>query len=369
MSPGQRDAWKPPLKHGTHDTTRLQRALTSWLESRLGVTGLELSSFDRPRASGVSNDTFLFAASWHRGRRDLVARLQTDDPLYLDGDVERQFLTYRALANLDGVVVPEVIDYEPDPGVLGTPFFVMEQVAGQVPSDNPHFTTGGWLYDATPAQRESVWRSAVEQLVALHRVEASSVAFLQQPHRGATGLEQDLAYWRESYRWAADAKAFPILDAGEAWLIDNLPSSAVIGLSWGDARIENMVFNNFTCAAVLDFETASLAGASSDLAWWALMDRGSENLPGLGSPQQTLDLYRELSGTDLPHLKYFLVLCAFRLSAIYIRLAAQLAARGLLTPETADLAHDNQKVQQLALLLGMDPPGPGTARLPQLDLD
>jgi aminoglycoside phosphotransferase (APT) family kinase protein len=316
----------------------------------------------------VSNETLIFSARWKGEQRGFVARLQTDDPLYLDRTVERQYLVYRALADADGVVVPRIIDYEPDPAVLGVPFFVMERVAGEVPSSNPHFTESGWLYDATPAERERLWRSAVEQLVAVHRVDPTNFAILDRSPTGGTGLQQDLDYWRASYRWAAGGREFPILDASEAWLVTNMPFAPGVAFSWGDARIENMVFQNFRCAAVLDFETASLAGPASDLAWWAIMDKGSERLPGLGSPQQTLDLYRELGGADLRDLRYHLVLCAFRLSAIYIRLAAQLAARGLLTTDTADLAHNNEKVQQLALLLGLQPPGPVTARLPQLDL-
>jgi aminoglycoside phosphotransferase (APT) family kinase protein len=364
------DGWKPPLKAGPLDTESVRGALADWLAPRLGTTQLQLSAMERPRASGVSNETLMFEAQWSGNRAAFVARLQSDDPLYFDRDIERQYLMYDALASAPNVVVPRVIDHEPDADVLGTPFFVMERVAGAVPNDNPHFTTSGWLYDATVQQRESVWRSAVEQLVALHSVDPATVAFLAEPQRGRTGLEQDLGYWRASYRWAAGAGVFPILEAGEAWLLDNLPSDPIPGLSWGDARLENMVFDdNYRCAAVLDFETASLAGPESDLAWWAIMDRGSERLPGLGSPQRTIELYHALGGRQLTDLRYHLVLCAFRLSAIYIRLAAQLDARGLLTAETADLAHNNQKVQQLALLLGVAPPGGVTTKLPELALD
>jgi aminoglycoside phosphotransferase (APT) family kinase protein len=221
--------------------------------------------------------------------------------------------------------------------------------------------------DAAPDQRERLWRSAVEQLVALHGVDPAGFGFLGRPDRGSSGLEQDLTYWRRSYRWAAQGQEHPVMEAGEAWLLANLPSAPEGGLSWGDCRPENMVFDDFRCTALLDFETASLAGPSVDLAWWALMDK-RRALPGFGTPQQTVDLYRELSGRTLPELRYCLVLCAFRLAAIYLRLAAQLEARGLLTEQNHDLGRNSEKLQQLALLLDVPPPGEVTASLPPLDM-
>jgi aminoglycoside phosphotransferase (APT) family kinase protein len=330
---------------------------------------LQLTAMRTPPVSGVSNETYLFEARGRAVRYALVARIQTADPLYLEAAVERQYLTYRALADADGVAVPAVVGYEADPAVFGAPFFVMERVAGDVPSSNPHFTRGGWLCDATPAQRRVVWWSAVEQLVALHRVDVTGVPFLDRREPGRSALERELTHWRAAYRWAAGAETFPVLDTAEAWLLANFPPDPKPALSWGDARLENLVFDDFHCAGVLDFETASLAGPASDLAWWALMDRGSALLPGLGSPQETIDLYRQLGGSDLPDLKYHLVLCAFRLAAVYIRLAALLGARDALPPRQVGLAEDNEKVQQLALLLGLVAPGEVDATLPQLNLD
>jgi aminoglycoside phosphotransferase (APT) family kinase protein len=360
-------AWDVPLKADTHDPEALQAGLQRWLAARLpDATDLRLSPIERPRGNGVSNETVLFDAISGAVTHRLVGRLQTDDPLYLDVGIERQYLMYEGLAAA-GLAVPKVVGYELDPGVLGTPFFVMSRVEGLVPPDNPHWTREGWVVDATPADRERLWHSAVEQLVALHAVHPSRFGFLDRPADGGSGLEQDLAYWRRSYRWAAQGEAHPVMDAGEAWLLANLPSAPEGGLSWGDCRPENMMFTDFRCTALLDFETASLAGSSIDLAWWALMDK-RRSLPGFGTPQQTVDLYRELSGRELPELHYGLVLCAFRLAAIYLRLAAQLESRGLLTEQNRDLGRNSEKLQQLALLVDVPPPGKVTASLPPLDL-
>jgi aminoglycoside phosphotransferase (APT) family kinase protein len=258
-----------------------------------------------------------------------------------------------------------MVGFEPDPTVLGSPFYVMHHVDGVVPGDNPHFTVSGWVKDGTAADRERLWRSAVQQLVAVHSVPPDVVAFLARPDAAGSGLEQDLAYWRAAYRWAAGSEHFPVTDAAEEWLLAHLPPEPAPGLAWGDARIENMIFRDFELVALLDPESASLAGPAADLAWWALMDRGTK-LPGLGTPRQTVTLWEELAGRKVEHLHYFLVLCAFRLSAVYIRLAHQLEQRGQLSPDRKDLARNSEKMQQLAMLLDLPVPGPGDARLPDV---
>jgi hypothetical protein len=108
-----------------------------------------------------------------------------------------------------------------------------------------------------------------------------------------------------------------------------------------------------------------LAGPSTDLAWWALMDKGSAVLPGLGTPKETVALYRELGGPEPTDLHWHLVFCAFRLASIYVRLAHQLDARAELADP--DMATNSEKMQQLALLLELTPFGPVTATLPDLD--
>jgi aminoglycoside phosphotransferase (APT) family kinase protein len=357
--------WSPPVKGSRHDLDGVREALRGWLADRLGGRDVQVSPLVAPKANGVSNETLFADAVWGGAQEQLVVRLQTDDPLYLDDGVDRQFDVYAAVAGHPGVLVPRLLGREPDASVLGTPFYVMYRVDGLVPGDNPHFTSSGWVRDAAPANRERLWRSAVEQLVAVHRVSPDAVAFLASPDSVESGLEQDLAYWRRSYRWAAGSESYPVMAAAERWLLDNVPPDAPTGLSWGDARVENMVFRDFRVAALLDPESASLAGPVADLAWWALMEKG-ERLPGIGTPRETIALWEELSGRRAEHLHYYLVLCAFRLAAVYIRLAAQLEQRGQLEPARKDLARTSEKMQLLALLLDLEPPCPLTVTLPDV---
>ena len=57
------------------------------------------------------------------------------------------------LANATDVAVPNVIAHETTGDVLGTEFLLMDRVHGQVPADDPPFTTAGFVVDLSPEQR------------------------------------------------------------------------------------------------------------------------------------------------------------------------------------------------------------------------
>jgi aminoglycoside phosphotransferase (APT) family kinase protein len=86
-----------------------------------------------------------------------------------------------------------VYGFEPDPGVLGAPFFVMERIVGLVPADQPPWASEGFVHDAGPAQRRAMWDDAVRVLAALHQTDDAIVPFLL-PSPGQSGLEQHLQY-------------------------------------------------------------------------------------------------------------------------------------------------------------------------------
>ena len=90
--------------------------------------------------------------------------------IFREPDVLREARVLQGLA-ATAVPVPEVRWIEPDPSVLGAPFFVMERVAGRVPLGKPSIHTVGWLPELTDRERERLWASALEVLVALHAVE------------------------------------------------------------------------------------------------------------------------------------------------------------------------------------------------------
>lgn len=89
----------------------------------------------------------------------------------------------RILREKTDIPVPPIRWYEADSSLLGAPFFVMDRIAGQVPTDMPPYHTGGWVTEIEPAEREAIWWNALEIVARLHRLDAAAldVDFVDQP--------------------------------------------------------------------------------------------------------------------------------------------------------------------------------------------
>jgi aminoglycoside phosphotransferase (APT) family kinase protein len=348
--------------------------MSTWLRTVLQARDhVEIGPISSPGGSGVANETLLFDADWRDANGQPCAggfalRIGSATPLYFEGDIHRQYRMYEALAGTPGVPIPRVYGFEHDPSLIGAPFFVAERIAGQIPPDRPHYTEGGFVFEATPGERRRLWTDAVEVLARLHQAPPERVAFLDRPTRGSSGLEQELSYFRDYLDWACPGRPHALLETGYEWLRANVPPGAPKALSWGDSRIGNMIWRDFRCVAVLDWDGVSLAGPEADLAWWILMDHpSSQILPGIGTPDELVDLWESLTGRTARPLHYYLVFTAFRLGVILQRLFSQMAENGQLeATEAARQAANGRALQHLALLLGVPPLGPVTVTLPRL---
>ncbi|MEI8240336.1 MAG: phosphotransferase family protein [Actinomycetota bacterium] len=335
------------LKRTQRDPETLQRVLTDWLAPRLGGA-VQVSAPEVPEGTGVANETVMFEARWGAREQGFVLRIASDSPLYLDADIRVHHDMYAALADVPGVPVPKVYGFEADPGLLGAPFFVMERIAGKVPADQPPWASAGFVTEASPDERRTMWENAVKVLAALHQVPVSAVPFLAPP-AGVSGLADHLAYWR---RWLDDPVTggqHDTLDAGHEWLMRHLPTEAPTGLSWGDSRFANVMFRGTEVVSIFDWDTVSLAGPGADLAWWRTMDGPSSTLPGIGSPDELTQRWQELTGVQATDTEYYDVLTSFRLAAILMRLFSQMGAAGTLPP---DVARQQARESQFVQLLG-----------------
>ena len=134
----------------TRDPQELAGQLQEWLVGQLGEHGQPtITEVSSPESNGMSSETLLFTARWteegvsadHR----LVARIEppsTAYPVFTTYDLDMQFRVMRLVADHTSVPVPQTLWFEPDPGVLGGPFFVMARVDGLVPPDVLPYTFG-----------------------------------------------------------------------------------------------------------------------------------------------------------------------------------------------------------------------------------
>jgi aminoglycoside phosphotransferase (APT) family kinase protein len=340
------------------DLQELGQALLPWLHLRIPeAESITLPALRRPEAGGSSETLFLEPLIQEHGRvrrEAWVLRVEaTVHQIYQDPSVERQYRVMQALAQSGSVPVPSVLWYESDRSVIGAPFFLMERVDGVIP--NPLHNSSGFLTQITPSEREVIWLSAIQTLAKLHSVQSEPFRFLAHPSLGETALDQELVVWDSYMRWSG-AAVRPIQERAHRWLSDQIPRGQPIGFAWGDARPGNMIFRNGACVGVIDFETASLGGAETDLGWWLFYDWfasegfGVARLPGLGNREDTIRVWEQFAGRKALDMQWHELFATWRFSLISDRaghLARQLGLQH--APRTDARSPHAERLQMLLL--------------------
>jgi aminoglycoside phosphotransferase (APT) family kinase protein len=358
------------------DLEKARAVLGEWLAAKLGVDAVGVSEITGPASTGFSNETLIFDASWrNRGGNEhtegLVVRVKpTTYTVFLESDFEAQYRVLKTLGARTDVPVPTVRWYEEDERVLGAPFFVMERLTGQAPTDNPPYTVTGFVFDATPVQRRKLVDAGFDAMVRIHQLDwrALGLGFLDKPHHGETGADQQLGYYEKSFAWAArgEPEKYPVAAAALAWLRENKPvADGPIALCWGDARIANQMFDDdFDLVAVLDWEMVTLADPVMDLAWWLFLERHFTegiglpgSLEGFPAKDELVARWERALGRPAEHLEWYERFAAFRFTVIMMRIGHMLVEFELIPPEL-DLAANSIPAQLLAKDLGLPAPGP-----------
>lgn len=322
------------------DLAALQASLEQWMARRLPAGAApEVSALEMPAANGISSETVLFDARWREagGTRaaPLVARLAPPAsamPVFQVYDLERQFQVIRLVGEATRVPVPRVYWSEPDSGPLGTPFFVMERVAGEVPPDVMPYNFGSWLSEAPLADQARLQESTVRVLADLHGIADAErrFAFLQLDRPEPTPLGRHVADQWEYYQWVAQGLRSPLIERCFAWLREHWPADeGPAVLSWGDARIGNIMYRDFEPVAVFDWEMAGLGPRELDIGWLIFLHRFFEDiaaqagLPGMPHLLRRDDVaasYQTLTGHAPRDLDFYILYAALRQGIIMSRI-------------------------------------------------
>jgi aminoglycoside phosphotransferase (APT) family kinase protein len=341
VTPEAPDGRRPQTS--TRDPDELAGRLAAWLATRLDAVALPtVANVQVPASNGMSSETLLFDAAWTDDEgghdRQLVARVAPDPaavPVFPSYDLDEQFRTIKLVGEHSTAPVPQVFWSEPDAGPLGAPFFVMQRIDGQVPPDILPYSFGdNWLFDASATDQRRLQDSSIAVLAELHRVPDAATIFGFLPG-GAGGegdaLEQHLAGQEAYYEWvAADGVRSPLIERALRWLRDHWP--AHIGpttLSWGDARVGNVLYRDFEPVAVLDWEMAALAPPEIDIGWFIFLHRFFEDLaqtygfPGMAHFLRRDDVaatYEAMSGYAPRDLDWFTLYSAMRHGIVMFRI-------------------------------------------------
>lgn len=340
------DATTPrDIQHHTDGST-FSSALTTWFTSLLGPgSAPEIAGLDANATNGMSSSTLLFDLTWHSAggshHAQLVARIAPDPggvPVFPHYDLDAQYATIESVAEHSTVRVPQLRWFEPTGEVLGQPFFVMDRVVGQVPPDMLPYTFGdNWLFDATRAQRQHLQATTIDSLVQLHAIDNTQTRFNALAGAGAPDgwLRRHLTRTQAWYDWsvADNAVRSPLMEAALAKLHATFPhhDDAPV-VSWGDARIGNVLYDDFEPAALLDWEMADLGPRELDVIWLAYSHRVFQDLAvGLDLPglpdfltfDEVVNTYQTQSGHHLNDLPWHLLYAAFRWGCAFLRTGAR----------------------------------------------
>jgi aminoglycoside phosphotransferase (APT) family kinase protein len=311
-----------------YDQAEVRARLEPWLTERTGAP-VAITDLSAPGSSGFSSETMLVDCNVGSATDRLVIR---GEPLgfrvFPTYDLWSQYRCMDAVRRHSSVPTPGLRWFEEDESILGHQFYAMDRVDGLAPPDNLPYTIDGFLFEASPADQERLYRSSIRTLAELHAidVDAAGLGFLDRPEDGVTGLEQQLAYYQRFIPFATDGEPHPVLEPAYRWLVDHQPAGLAEGLSWGDSRIGNMLYRDFEPVAVLDWEMAYLGPREQDVAWFVYFVRffsdmlGLPNLPGFPAEEDGLAYYEEVSGHRLADLDWFLAWAAFRYAVIMVRL-------------------------------------------------
>jgi aminoglycoside phosphotransferase (APT) family kinase protein len=219
-------------------------------------------------SNGMSSETIILTARWREDgqplEQKLVARVAPtveDVQVFPTYRLDHQFEVIRTVGELTDVPVPRVRWLERTGDVLGTPFFLMDYVDGEVPPDVMPYTFGNnWFADAPAERQRELQDATVGVLAALHSIPdpEKTFAYLSEVQQGDTALRGQFNWLRSWYDFAMpDIGRSPLLERSFEWLEDNWPDEVAAHepvLLWGDSRVGNVLYRDFQPVAVLDWE-------------------------------------------------------------------------------------------------------------------
>lgn len=330
------------------DAAETAPALQRWAEHTMGV-GVTVSDVGEP-GNGLSSETALFTVTHPDGRAErLVARLAPLPdvfPVFRTYDLAMQQGCMDLVRERTEAPAPVCRWLESDPQWLGTPFLVMERIDGEAPADVPPYVFGGWVMDATPQQREGLMRASIGVLAEVHRITPANADLAFVADVGASAMGAQLDAQREYYEWARDGVRYPLIERTFDWLEAHRPAEPEPVLNWGDSRIGNMLYRDFTPVAVLDWEMATVGPREVDLAWMVFLHRFFQDLavrfempgiPDFMTADDACAAYRELTGYEPQDLHWYEVFGALRFAIVSVRTSTRGIAYGQMeAPEDPD---------------------------------
>jgi len=276
--------------------------------------------------SGASNLTYLLK---YPDRELVLRRPPVGTKAVSAHDMKREFLIQSRLKPVYPLV-PKVIALCDDHSILGSDFYVMQRIGGEIfRRDVPE--------NLSSSDISIMATSLVSGLAQLHSVDAS---VLSELNKGTGYVARQVEGWSKRYR---NALTDDVPDGEDVmnWLDRHKPDDVASCVIHGDWRIDNMVFDlkQKKLVGVLDWELATvgdpLMDLGSALAYWidkddepgfASLRRQPSHLDGMPTRKEFIAKYLELSGRRCDDFTFYEIFGLFRLAVIIQQIWARYRA-------------------------------------------
>ncbi|AGB21933.1 putative aminoglycoside phosphotransferase [Mycobacterium sp. JS623] len=334
------------LEHSSRDLSTLPGVMSDWLFTVMpGGVRPEITVESGVDSNGMSSETIILTGRWdddgEQREEKWVARVAPtaqDVPVFSSYRMDHQFDVIRLVGEKTDVPVPRVRWLEPTGSVLGTPFFLMDYVEGQVPPDVMPYTFGNnWFADSPAERQRELQDSTVEVIAKLHSIPDPEATFgFLDDGSEPNALRRNLNWLQSWYQFAVpDIGRSELLERALAWLEANWPADVAAKdpvLVWGDSRVGNVLYSDYRPVAVLDWEMAVLGPREMDVAWIIFAHMvfqelaGMAGLPGLPDFMREQDVkatYSQLAGVELGDLHWFYVYSGVIWACVFMRTSAR----------------------------------------------
>lgn len=273
----------------------------------------------RQFSHGQSNPTYLLQF----GQNRLVLRKKPPGKLLPSAHaIEREYKVMKAMA-ASGVPIPQLVALCEDEPVIGTPFYLMEYLAGNI-YKNPLLPT------MEKSRKRKIYEGMVDVLCSIHSVDIDDAGLANYGKQG-NYVERQVKTWSRQYQ-ASETHTIPAMNRLMEWLPQHLPQEETTTVVHGDFRLDNLIFHPDTDQALgtLDWELSTLGNPLSDVAYMCLLHflpsetpilpgmKGA-NLEELGIPsaEDLVTRYCEKMGYDvIENMDFYMAFTFFRVAAI-----------------------------------------------------
>jgi aminoglycoside phosphotransferase (APT) family kinase protein len=300
---------------------------------------------------GGSNFTFLL----EREAGTFVLRRPPRPPLPPSAhDVAREARLQLALREAGFVRLPTIVAIGDDATVLGVPFYVMEYLDGDVPTDELP------LGLESEQSRSRLADDLVDALVEIHAADATTpglAAFARPGNYNERQVRRFTQLWEIN-----KTRELPRVEDVATWLADEVPDPLPTTVVHGDFRLGNtMVASDdpSRILAVLDWEMGAIGDPRADVGY--LLATYSEPggppnplgtspvtaLPGFPSRAELIERYVARSSRDVEPLAWFEALALWK-AAVFCEAIYGRFVRGELGAEDTRAARFEKGVPYLA---------------------